>query len=258
MDELDTQLLNELQAKNNEVKEEVKEAVPSGKAEETKGEVTETSKEETKEEKKETKYFDENYVKSLRAESAKYRRQLREYQSSVQNIVANEIQKILAGVAPQTQPMQSPMMGSPVIGSPVSNVTPPNAQVYDPRVDDMILENKLNELRNDPYLGEFFNEVDDEGVSFEERLLEEALQKKYPIDELDALALKLSKSKLFDKIKQKAIDETYKSLSKKASTSADVSTASTKNVVEEKIENLDDALKKAMKDLGVSSLSQIK
>lgn len=254
MDELDTQLLNELQAKNNEVKEEaVKETAPSGKAEEAKSEVTETSKEETKEEKKETKYFDENYVKSLRAESAKYRRQLREYQSSVQNIVANEIQKILAGVAPQTEQMQSPMMGSPV-----SSVTPPNAQVYDPRVDDMILENKLNELRNDPYLGDFFNEVDDEGVSFEERLLEEALQKKYPIDELDALALKLSKSKLFDKIKQKAIDETYKSLSKKASTSADVSTASTKNVVEEKIENLDDALKKAMKDLGVSSLSQIK
>lgn len=226
MDELDTQLMAELESQ--------KEApvVPQENNQEgqepTAPEVTEESK--TQEVKEEAKTFSEEYVKALRAENARQRienRTLRQGQVNPQ-----------AGYEPQGQ------QGQP-------------QPIYDPRVDDMILSNKLSEIKADPYFGELFNEVDEEGITFEERLLEKALDLNWPVSELDALVFKLDRNKLLGKVKQKGIDEAYKSISSKAQNSVDKSVSSGKNIEDSKVESVDDAIKKAMKENGVTSLTDI-
>ena len=187
-DELDTQLANELAAKAAEKEGAGQEPVaPELKPEE--------GKEPTKVQ--EPRMYDEKTVRDLRAENAKWRRQLRDTESSIPNIVQSEVQRLLY---PQNQ--QSQQQGYPQEGQP-------QGEFYDPRVDDIILSNKLNEIKADPYFSELFNEVDDEGRTFEEKLLEEAIAKSWPISELDALAFKMEREKLLGKVRQKSVDETY-------------------------------------------------
>jgi|GEM_PF-4458074 len=227
MDELDTQLAQEIaNQKEQEPQEQIEKEPQEGE----------------ESEKQETKVFDENYVKALRAENAKYRRQLRETESSIPNIVASEVQRLLYGQNPQGTGYQG-----------YQGVQ----EVYDPRVDDMILANKLNEIKADPYFGELFNETDEEGRTFEEKLLEKAYETSWPIDELDALVFKMEKEKLLGKVKQKGIDEAYKSMSAKAQASAERNVSSGKNIEQGEIKNVDDAIKASMKELGITSLKEL-
>ena len=235
-DELDTQLANELAAKAAE-----KEGAGQELAEE-KPIIAEEGKEEVKAQ--EAKTFDETYVKSLRAENARYRRQLRDTESSIPNIVQSEVQRLLNSQNQQEQ-------GYPQAGQP-------QGEFYDPRVDDIILGNKLNEIKADPYFSELFNEFDDEGRTFEEKLLEEAIAKSWPISELDALVFKMEREKLLGKVRQKAVDETYKSMQSKAASSGEKSVSSGKNVEEGEVKNVDDAVKRAMKEHGVTNLSELR
>jgi len=228
-DELDTQLANELAAKAAE-----KEGAGQEPAEEGKEEVKA----------QEAKTFDEAYVKSLRAENARYRRQLRDTESSIPNIVQSEVQRLLNSQNQQEQ-------GYPQAGQP-------QGEFYDPRVDDIILGNKLNEIKADPYFSELFNEFDDEGRTFEEKLLEEAIAKSWPISELDALVFKMEREKLLGKVRQKAVDETYKSMQSKAASSGEKSVSSGKNVEEGEVKNVDEAVKRAMKEHGVTNLSELR
>lgn len=230
MDELDTQNTKE---ELKETKEVQVEPVKEVKTEEVKAQ--------------EAKTFDEDYVKGLRAENAKTRIKYRELENSIPTIVQSEVQKVLYGNQGQ---------GYPQAGEP--NYQPqPQGQVYDPRVDDIILSNKLSEIKADPYFAELFAEVDEEGRPFEEKLLETAIEKQWPIDELDALVFKMEKAKLLGKTKQSGIDEAYKSMSTKAQGSADRNTSSGKNVEEGEVTNVDDAVKKAMKEHGVTNLSEL-
>lgn len=221
MDELDTQLMEELK---------VQKEAP---AEQNTGQ--EPVEPEVKEEPKaqEAKTFSEEYVKALRAENARQRienRTLRMQQVNSQ-----------AGYEPQEQDQQYPQQGP----------------IYDPRVDDIILNNKLGEIKADPYFSELFNEVDEEGTTFEERLLEKALDLNWPVSELDALVFKMERSKLLGKVEQKAIDKAYKSMSSKSATSAERNVSSGKAVDNAEVKNLDDAIKKAMKEYGVTNLTDI-
>jgi len=243
-DELDTQLKDELAAKAAE-----EDAQKAGTGKEAGQEsVPEIKPGEEKEEGKaqETKTFDEDYVKALRKENARYRRLARDTEASIPNIVQSEVQRLLY---PQGQ-------GSPQVGQPVQPTQP--EEFYDPRVDDILLSNKLSEIKADPYFSELFNETDEEGRTFEEKLLEEAVAKSWPIAELDALAFKMEKEKLLGKVRQKAVDETYKSVSAKAASSGEKGVSSGKSVEEGEVENLDDAVKKAMKEHGVTNLSELR
>ena len=121
----------------------------------------------------------------------------------------------------------------------------------------MILANKLGEIKADPYFGELFNETDEEGRTFEEKLLEKAYETSWPIDELDALVFKMEKEKLLGKVKQKGIDEAYKSMSAKAQASGERNVSSGKNIEQGEIKNVDDAIKASMKELGITSLKEL-
>ena len=240
--ELDTQLADELAAKAAE-----KDAQKAGQ---------EPAKEPTEpivpvpEPKAEPKTFDEAYVKSLRAENAKYRRQLRDTESSIPNIVQSEVQRLLYG--------QGQGQGSPQAGQPGYQPPQQEGPYYDPRVDDMLLSNKLNEIKADPYFSELFAETDEEGRTFEERFLETAIEKQWPIEELDALVFKMEKNKLLGKVKQSGVDEAYKSMSAKTQSSGEKGVSSGKSVEEGEVENIDDAVKKAMKEHGVTNLSELR
>ena len=236
MDESDTQLRDELAAKAAE-KDAQKEGAGQEPAKEPEIKPGETKAQEAK-------TFDEAYVKSLRAENARYRRQLRDTESSIPNIVQSEVQRLLN---PQGQ------------GYPQEGYQPQQpGEYYDPRVDDLMLQNKLSEIKADPYFGELFSETDDEGRTFEEKLLEEAVQRSWPIAELDALVFKMEKEKLLGKVKQKGIDEAYKSMSSKTAASADRNVSSGKNVEEGEVKDVDDAIKRAMKEHGVTNLSELR
>jgi len=240
MDELDTRLADELAAK----------AVEKDTTEKA-GQEPEIKPEEGKEEVKaqEAKTFDESYVKALRQENARYRRQLRDTESSIPNIVQSEVQRLLY---PQGQQGQGyPQEGQP--GQPTQS-----GEFYDPRVDDIILGNKLSEIKADPYFSELFSETDEEGRTFEEKLLEEAVAKSWPISELDALVFKMEKNKLLGKTKQSGIDEAYKSMSSKSQASADRNVSSGKNVEEGEVKDVDDAVRRAMKEHGVTNLSELR
>ena len=121
-----------------------------------------------------------------------------------------------------------------------------------------MLSNKLTEIKADPYFAELFTETDEEGVTFEEKLLETAVEKQWPIEELDALVFKMEKTKLMGGVKQKGVDEAYKSMSTKAKGSAEKNVSSGKNVEEGKVDNIDDAVKAAMKEHGVTDLSNLR
>jgi len=225
MDELDTQLAADLAAQKDEV-QQVEPEAPQEPEVETKPE---------------PKMFDEDYVKGLRAENAKYRRQLRDEQAK--NQYTN----------PYAEPAR-PNMGYPQAGYP----TQAPQEVYDPRVDDMILSNKMSEIKADPYFGELFNEVDDEGRTFEERLLEKAVETQWPIAELDALVFKMEKNKLIGKVKQKGIDEAYLSMKNKSLSAPERTVSSGKNAETGEINNVDDAIRAALRDNGITSLSELR
>jgi hypothetical protein len=234
MDELDTQLAQEIA---NQKEQETQETQVENEPQEG----------ESKEEKQEPKVFDENYVKALRAENARYRRQLRETENSIPNIVASEVQRLLYG---QNQYPQG--------AGYQQGYQPQGQEVYDPRVDDMILANKLGEIKADPYFGELFNEIDEEGRTFEEKLLEKAYETSWPISELDALVFKMEKEKLIGKVRQKGIDEAYKSMSAKAQASGERNVSSGRNTNDGEVETIDDAVKKAMKEHGITSFSELR
>jgi len=225
MDELDAQLTADLaaQSKGQEAQETQEEA------QEVKEEV-----------KQEAKTYTEDYVKALRAENAQRRIAERQLKESIPSIVQQEIQRLI---------------------NPQQNVYPQGYQqpqpVYDPRVDDLMLRNKIAEIRNDEYFGEVFNEVDEEGRTFEQKLLERQFDTGWPVDELDALALKMDKERLFGRIKQKGIDEAYKNINLKAQTSADKTTTSGKAVEESEVKNIDDAIAKAKQELGVTDFKNL-
>lgn len=226
MDELDTQLMAELESQ--------KEAPATQEGQEP---VTTPAENQTpvEELKQEPKMYDETIVKALRAENAKYRVRAREAEERLYN-----------------QGMQSQSQEYPQAGQI------PQGPIYDPRVDDIILNSKLNEIKADPYFGELFNEVDEEGITFEERLLEKALELQWPVSELDALVFKMEKNKLLGKVKQKGIDEAYKSISSKAQNSVDKSVSSGKNIENSEVNSVDDAVARAMKELGVTDITKLR
>lgn len=206
----------------------------------------------------EPKTFDEDYVKGLRRENAKYRRQARDAQAQNQRPQVNQFGQQIDPNTGMVIPPQgmSPQTGQPNVGQPYQG---PQQQgpVYDPRVDDMLLGNKIAELKQDEYLGELFKDTDDEGRTFEERLLESAVQKGIPIEELDSLAWKMEKAKILGKVKQKGIDESYESMKNKGQGSAEKNVSSGKNVETGEADNIDDAVKAAMKKHGVTDLSNL-
>jgi hypothetical protein len=226
--EQDAQLLAELTAKDSE-----------GQAPEVKAEVTPEPGVD-QEVKPEPKVFPEDYVRGLRAENARYRRELRETQARVNEIT-------YGGQAPQVVPP-----------SPIGVVQTPTGQVYDPRVDDLILDRKLDAIKADPYFAEVFNEVDDEGYSFKERLLMKAEELQWPIAEIDALAFKMEKDKIIGKAEQRGINKAYESMKTKAAAAPDRGVSSGKSVEDTNITSLDDAVKAAMKLHGVTDLSQLR
>ena len=122
----------------------------------------------------------------------------------------------------------------------------------------MLLDQKLNSIKEDEYFKELFTDVVDEntGMTFQEKLLETASREGWPIKELDALAMKMERNKLLGGAKQRGIDETYKSLKEKREGSAVKNTASGKPVSTGG-ETLDDALNKTMEELGVDDISKI-
>ena len=221
MDELDTQLAQDLQAQREEGQEPEAEAEPA------------LPEQPQEPEQQQPKTFDENYVKALRAENAKYRRMARDAEARLYQ-------------PPQPQPGQDPQVGQ---GQP--------QEYYDPRVDDLLLDRKISDIKADPYFSELFAEVDDEGMTFQERLLERAAELQWPISELDALAFKMEKDKLLGKVKQKGIDEAYKSMSAKAAAAPERVVSSGATVTEGEVKNVDDAFNKAKKELGVTNLSNL-
>ncbi len=187
--------------------------------------------------KEEPKTYSQEYVEKLRRENAAAR---------VEN-------RRLKG-----QPEIDPATGNPMAPAPGKTPGPgQTGQFFDPRVDEMIVDNKMAQLKVDPDLKDLFKEVDEDGVTFEQRLLEKAYNEQWPVGELDALALKMGKSKLFGKIEQKAIDKTYNSLKKKKQDAGEKSGTSGKNTAPAEVGNLDDAINKSMEELGVTDLSKI-
>ena len=232
MGELDTQKTEDLaEGQEPEVKEEGQEP-----------------EKETTEPEAEPKTFDEEYVKGLRRENAKHRRELRDLENSVPGLVQGEVKRILSGQG-QVDPRTGQPAGQPAAGQP------DQGKVFDPRVDDMLLSNKLTEIKADPYFKELFTETDEEGRTFEEKLLEKAVELSWPIGELDALVFKMEKSKLLGGVKQKGIDEAYKSMGTKAEGSADKGVSSGKSAQEGEVKTIDDAIEKTKKELGVSNIS---
>ena len=197
--------------------------------------------------KEEPKTFPEDYVKGLRRENAKYRRQLRETQGRLQPQIPQ---------GPQ-MPMGAPQMPPPPLGAPQVGYPQQQGPAYDPRVDDMLLDREINTLKQDEYLSELFEETDDEGRTFEERLLETAIQRGVTIENLGALAWELEHDKILGKTKQKAIDEAYKSMSGKADSSAEKSVSSGKNVEQGEVNSIEDAIEAAKKDHGITDLSNL-
>ena len=229
MDELDTQLAAELSAQEKATEpviEPVAEVEPQAPVEEPKAE--------------EPKF---DYVKELgkvRREAAAARIEARTEREARQNLERQ--------------------YGQPQAGYPQEQQGQPQGPqtYYDPRVDDMILANKMTEIKADPNFSELFNEVDDEGRTFEEKLLEKAVDSQWPIAELDALALKMNKLKLFSKIKQKGIDEAYKSMSSKAQAVPERNVSSGAKVEEGEVKTIDDAVDKALKSHGVTDITQLR
>ena len=212
--------------------------VEAGGSQELEAQTEETTEEateevqETTETEPEPQVFSKEYVEALRQENARRRvenRTLREQQTT-------------------WQPVEPP------IGQPVG----PQGQVFDPRVDDMLLDKKLESIKSDPYMEEIFKEVGEDGMTFEQRLLETAMEKGWPIDELDALAFKMEKNKLLGGAKQKGIDEAYKSLKNKGESSGEKTITSGKVVEKGDIDSLDDAIKESLKEHGVTDLSSLK
>jgi len=187
------------------------------------------------EEKEAPKTYSQEYVEKLRAENAQRR---------IEN-------RRLRG-----QPDIDPNTGRPAPGQ-APGQQGQQGQYFDPRVDDMMVDRKMEQLKGDPDLKDLFDEVDEDGVTFETRLLEKALDEQWPIAEFDALALKMGKSKLFGKIEQKAIDKTYKSMQKKKQDAGEKSVTSGKNTAPAEVENVDDAIARTMEELGVTDLSTI-
>jgi len=238
MDELDTQLMEDLKAQSTEPAPEAQDA-----------QVQEEKPEQAVEEKPQPKMFDEDYVRGLRAENAKYRRQLRDEQA--------RNQEQARPAYPNINPYQQPTY--PQAGYPQGQ------QIYDPRVDailaeqeDARLNSKLSEIKADPYFGELFNEVDEEGRTFEEKLLEKAAEAQWPIAELDALVFKMEKNKLIGRVKQKGIDEAYDSMKNKSAAAPERTVSSGKNVEAGEINTVDDAIRAAMRDNGVTSLKELR
>ena len=229
MDELDTQLAAELSAK--EAEETPKEQV----------EPVEPVKEVTEEPKVEEPKFD--YVKELgkvRREAAAARIEARTEREARQNLERQ--------------------YGQPQAGYPQEQQGQPQGPqtYYDPRVDDMILANKMTEIKADPNFSELFNEVDDEGRTFEEKLLEKAVDSQWPIAELDALVFKMEKEKLLGRIKQKGIDEAYKSMSSKAQAAPERNVSSGAKVEDGEVKTIEDAFDKALKEHGVTDITKLR
>lgn len=229
-DELDAQLAEEIKAqRESEVSESegqgptAPEIIPEPVVEPTV----------TKEEAQVAKTFSEDYVKALRAENARVR---------VENRTLRQGATPQAGPQGEYNPQQQGQYAQPV---------------YDPRVDDMLLANKLSEIKADPYFGGLFSEADEEGRTFEERLLERAVDEGWPIAKLHALAFDMEKDKVLGRVKQKGIDEAYKSISSKAQNSVDKNVSSSKNIEDSEVGSIDDAIKKAMKEHGVTNLSEV-
>lgn len=191
----------------------------------------------------EPKMFTEDYVKKLRTSEARTRVKLRQAEAQLSNR------------GPQIDPST---------GQPVTPQVGSEGAYRDPRVDGLIAEqtdaklsSKLSEIKADPDFSEIYDEVDEEGVPFEARLLEKAKELQWPIEQLDALALKMSRSKIFGKIKQRGIDEAYKSQSAKANGSAEKNVSSGKNVEAGEVDSIEDAINKTMKEKGITDLSNL-
>lgn len=231
MDELDAQLMSEITAQvNSESTDSAPAAEPAPAQTEAQPETAPA------EEVVAPKMYDEKTVKQLRDEAARYRIRAREAEQKL-----NSQQY----TPPAPQEYDQPFSSAP-------------QQVYDPRVDDMILSNKIVEIKNDPYFTEIFKETNDLGETFEERLLEKAYELQWPVAELDALALKMGKDKILSGIKQKGIDEAYKSMSTKAATAPDRGVSSGKGVVEGDVNSFDDAFRRAMHENGVTDLTLLR
>jgi hypothetical protein len=232
MDELDTQVMAEISAQ-----------VEQGNTEppaETQVETAPPETAPTEEEAPAPKMYDESVVKNLRAENAKYRIRARDAEAKLNS----------QQYTPPEEQGQQPNYANQYSGAP--------QQVYDPRVDDMLLDNKVAAIEADPYFAELFKETGPSGETFKEQLLEKALELQWPISELDALVFKLGRDKILGGIKQKGIDEAYKSMSAKAAAAPDRGVSSGRAVEEAEVKNIDDALRRAMKDEGVTDFSMLR
>jgi hypothetical protein len=124
--------------------------------------------------------------------------------------------------------------------------------VYDPRVDDMQLDKILAEIEGSDYIKDNWNEVDEEGRTFQDRLLDEANAKGYGFDQLPTLARAMVKwEEVISKQRQSGIDEAYQSMKKKETSAPDKPASSGQVTSEGEPESYDDAIRSVIKEHGI-------
>jgi hypothetical protein len=231
MDELDTQLLAEITAQTQEAPatEPVAPQQEEVKPEEAKPPEAPAPK-----------MYDEATIKALRAENAKYRIRAREAEARLSS----------QQYTPQAQQeYEQPYSGQ------YGNAPQPT---YDPRVDDMILDNKMKEIEADPKFSYLFESVNEDGSTFKEELLQEAINQGWPVTNLRALVWDLKGDEIAARVKQKGIDEAYKSMSAKATAAPDRGVSSGKNVEAGEVKNLEDAFRRGFQEQGITDIPQLR
>jgi hypothetical protein len=123
--------------------------------------------------------------------------------------------------------------------------------VYDPRVDDMQLDRVLSEIRDMEHIKDIYDEVDEEGFTFEDRLLQRANAEGYGFNQLKALAREMAWDQVIPKLHQSGIDEAYQSMKKKETSAPEKPAVSGQGIGEGEPESYEDAIRSVIKEHGV-------
>ena len=123
--------------------------------------------------------------------------------------------------------------------------------VYDPRVDDMQLDRVLSEIREMEHIKDIYDEVDGEGLTFEDRLLQRANAEGYGFNQLKALAREMAWDQVIPKLRQSGIDEAYQSMKKKETTAPEKPASSGQVTSEGESESYEDAIRSVIKEHGL-------
>ena len=123
--------------------------------------------------------------------------------------------------------------------------------VYDPRVDDMQLDRVLSEIREMEHIKDIYDEVDEEGLTFEDRLLQRANAEGYGFNQLKVLAREMAWDQVIPKLRQSGIDEAYQSMKKKETTAPEKPASSGQVISEGEPKSYEDAIRSVLKEHGL-------